>query len=159
MATSTIVAPAACSSFATRSMASATSRSPVMLTKRWRNTPMRLPRSVAASRPAANEPATCASASAVTGSSASVPVTRSSASATSRTDFAIGPTASLYVLSGITPARLVSPRVVRMVASEANEAGFESELHVSVPKPSAARLAATAVALPPLDPEVLSEGS
>ena len=58
----------------------------------------------------------------------------------------------------MTPARLVSPRVVRMVASDANEAGFDSELHVSVPKPSVARLVATAVAVPPLDPDVLSVG-
>ena len=46
-----------------------------------------------------------------------------------------------------------------MVASEANEAGFDSELQVSVPNPSAARLAATAVALPPLEPDVLNDGS
>ena len=39
-----------------------------------------------------------------------------------------------------------------MVASDAKPAGFDSELHVSVPNPSAARLAATAVALPPLGP-------
>ena len=63
------------------------------------------------------------------------------------------------MLSGITPARLVKPRVVRMVASDAKPLGLDSELHVSVPKPSAARLVATAVALPPLDPAVLSEGS
>jgi hypothetical protein len=43
-------------------------------------------------------------------------------------------------LSGITPARLTSPRVTRIVASEANPDGFESELQVSVPNPSAARL-------------------
>ncbi len=77
----------------------------------------------------------------------------------SRTVLPIGPTASLKVLSGITPARLVSPRVVRMVASEAKPLGFESELQVSVPKASAARLVATAVALPPLEPAVLSDGS
>ena len=49
--------------------------------------------------------------------------------------------------------------MVRIVASDANDAGFESELQVSVPKPSVARLVATAVAVPPLDPEVLSVGS
>ena len=48
---------------------------------------------------------------------------------------------------------------MRMVASDAKPRGFDSELQVSVPKPSAARLAATAVALPPLDPAVLSDGS
>ena len=79
--------------------------------------------------------------------------------ATSRTDLAMGPTASLKVFRGITPARLVMPRVVRMVASDAKAAGFDSELQVSVPNPSAARLAATAVALPPLEPDVLNDGS
>ena len=59
----------------------------------------------------------------------------------------------------MTPARLVNPRVVRIVASDANAEGFDSELQVSVPNPRAARLAATAVALPPLDPAVLSVGS
>ena len=49
--------------------------------------------------------------------------------------------------------------MVRMVASEAKAAGFDSELQVSVPKPSAARLVATLVALPPLEPAVLSDGS
>ena len=63
------------------------------------------------------------------------------------------------MLRGMTPARLVRPRVVRIVASEANDAGFDSELHVSVPKPIVAKLVATAVAVPPLEPEVLSVGS
>src|SRR5438874_2272425 len=71
----------------------------------------------------------------------------------------MGPTASLKVFSGITPARLVNPRVVRMVASDANDAGFDSELHVSVPKATVTKLDATAAALPPLDPAVLSDGS
>src|SRR4051812_25611895 len=59
----------------------------------------------------------------------------------------------------MTPARLVRPRVVRIVVSDANDAGFDSELHVSVPKPRAARLVAMAVAVPPLEPDVLSVGS
>ena len=63
------------------------------------------------------------------------------------------------MLSGMTPARLVRPSVVRIVASDANDAGFDSELQVSVPKPSVARLVATAVAVPPLEPDVLSDGS
>ena len=49
--------------------------------------------------------------------------------------------------------------MVRMVASDANAAGFESELHVSVPKPSVTRLVETATAVPPLEPAVLSDGS
>src|SRR5439155_5224062 len=87
------------------------------------------------------------------------PATWSRTSATSRTDFASGPTASLYGLSGITPARLVKPLVVLIVAREANAAGFDSELQVSVPKASVTRLVETATALPPLEPAVLSEGS
>src|SRR5262245_14506476 len=71
----------------------------------------------------------------------------------------MGPTASLNVFSGITPARLVSPRVVRMVASDANDAGFDGELQVSVPNATGTRLDATPVALPPLEPAVLSDGS
>ena len=46
-----------------------------------------------------------------------------------------------------------------MVDNDAKALGFESELHVSVPKPSAARLVATLVALPPLDPAVLNDES
>src|SRR6185312_10281632 len=69
------------------------------------------------------------------------------------------PTASLYGLRGITPARLTRPRVTRIVASDANPEGFDKELQVSVPNPSAARLVETAVALPPLEPAVLSDGS
>src|SRR5690242_13947043 len=59
----------------------------------------------------------------------------------------------------MTPARLVRPRVVRIVASDANDAGFDRELQVSVPNATVAKLVATAVALPPLDPDVLSDGS
>ena len=44
-----------------------------------------------------------------------------------------------------------------MVASDANAPGFDNELQVSVPNPMATRLVATLVALPPLDPAVLSE--
>ena len=46
-----------------------------------------------------------------------------------------------------------------MVASDANEAGFDSELQVSVPNATVTKLADTATALPPLDPAVLSDGS
>jgi len=59
----------------------------------------------------------------------------------------------------MTPARLVSPRVVRIVASDPNDAGFDKELQVSVPNATVTRLPDTAIALPPLDPDVLSDGS
>src|SRR5260221_5025800 len=156
---STTDAPATRSSPATASIIDAISRSPVKPTKRWRSSPMRAPLSDAASSDAANALVIWRAASAVAGSSASGPATRSSTSATSRTDFASGPTASLYGLSGITPARLVKPRVVRIVASDANAAGFESELQVSVPNATVTRLVEAATALPPLEPDVLSVGS
>ena len=124
-----------------------------------RITPIRAPLSADGSSPVVNDPVMWPAASWVTGSSGSTPATRSRTSATSRTVFTSGPTASLYGLSGITPARLVRPRVVRMVASDANAAGFDNELHVSVPNATVTRLAETATALPPLDPAVLSDGS
>src|SRR5439155_24863202 len=65
----------------------------------------------------------------------------------------------LNVFRGSTPGRLVRPRVVGIVASEANDAGFDSELQVSVPNATVTKLAATPVALPPLEPAVLSDGS
>src|SRR6266508_2452491 len=110
------------------------SRSPVKPTNRCRNNPIRAPLRAEGSSPAVNDPVMWPPAPSVTGSSGSAPATWSRTSATSRTDFASGPTASLYGLSGITPARLVRPRVVRMVARDANAAGFDRELHVSVPK-------------------------
>src|SRR5687767_5586643 len=46
-----------------------------------------------------------------------------------------------------------------MVSCDANDAGFESELHVSVPNAIVTRLVDTATGLPPLEPDVLREGS
>jgi hypothetical protein len=57
-------------------------------------------------------------------------------------------------LSGTTPARLVSPIVDRMPTSAWCADGPRIELPVSVPKPTSPRLAATAAAVPPLDPAV-----
>src|SRR5439155_24370691 len=98
--------------------------------------PSRAPRSALGSRGAANGPLMWRPDSAGTASWASAPATRSRTSATSRTDFAIGPTASLYGLSGMTPARLVRPRVVRIVESGGNAAGFEGEVQVWGPRGS-----------------------
>jgi hypothetical protein len=57
-------------------------------------------------------------------------------------------------LSGTIPARLVSPMVDRMPVSAWCEAGPRIELPVSVPRPMAPKFAATAAAVPPLDPAV-----
>ena len=73
------------------------------------------------------------------------------ASATVR---AIGPAMSASRLSGNTPARLVSPIVERMPTSAWCDDGPRIELPVSVPSPTSPKLAATAAAVPPLDPAV-----
>ncbi len=67
---------------------------------------------------------------------------------------AIGPAMSASRLSGITPARLVSPIVDRMPTSAWWDEGPRMELPVSLPRPAAPKLAATAAAVPPLDPAV-----
>ena len=67
---------------------------------------------------------------------------------------AIGPAMSASVESGITPPRLVSPIVERIPTSAWCEEGPRMELPVSLPSPTAPKLAATAAAVPPLEPAV-----
>src|SRR5262249_56846934 len=57
-------------------------------------------------------------------------------------------------LSGATPARLVNPIVERMPTRLWCDDGPRIELPVSLPRPTAPKLAATAAAVPPLDPAV-----
>ena len=52
------------------------------------------------------------------------------------------------------PSRLVSPWVERIPTSAVWEAGPRMEFPVSVPSPTSPRFAATAAAVPPLDPAV-----
>ena len=66
----------------------------------------------------------------------------------------IGPAMSASRLSGITPARLVSPMVERMPTSDWCDDGPRIELPVSLPRPISPKLAATAAAVPPLEPAV-----
>jgi hypothetical protein len=54
---------------------------------------------------------------------------------------------------GMTPARLVSPTVGLMPTTPLAAAGLMIEPFVSVPSATSARLAATAVAEPELEPE------
>ena len=61
---------------------------------------------------------------------------------------------SASVESGITPPRLVSPIVERMPTSDRCDEGPRIELPVSLPRPTAPKLAATAAAVPPLEPAV-----
>ena len=65
---------------------------------------------------------------------------------------AMGPPISRFRNSGTMPARLVNPMVERMPTRLVCDDGPRMELPVSVPRPTAPKLAATAAAVPPLEP-------
>src|SRR5438093_8932223 len=67
---------------------------------------------------------------------------------------AIGPAMSARRLRGTMPARLVRPMVERIPTRAWWDEGPRIELPVSLPRPTAPKLAATAAAVPPLDPAV-----
>src|SRR5437588_9288794 len=67
----------------------------------------------------------------------------------------IGPVTSWLWASGTTPERLVSPSVGLMPTRQLMWAGHTIEPSVSVPRPAAARFAATAAPVPELDPQGL----
>ena len=72
--------------------------------------------------------------------------------ARSKTERAIGPAMSCVSDIGMTPVRLESPRVPRRPTRFWCAAGTRIDPQVSVPIPAAAKLAAIAAAVPPLDP-------
>ncbi len=77
----------------------------------------------------------------------------SSVIAASATLRASGPTTSRYVaFTGNTPSSGTSPYVGFTPTRPWADAGFSIEPPVSVPSPSTAKLAFTAVAVPPLEP-------
>ena len=61
--------------------------------------------------------------------------------------------------SGMIPSRLDRPRVPRRPYRLLCADGMRIDPHVSVPMPAAAKLAATAAPVPPLDPPGLRDGS
>ena len=61
--------------------------------------------------------------------------------------------------SGTMPSPLASPRVPRRPASAWCAAGMRMEPQVSLPIPNAAKPAATAAPVPPLEPPGLRDGS
>ena len=79
-------------------------------------------------------------------------VNRIAASVTVR---AIGPAVSKFRFFGAMPSRLISPVVGRSPTMPVNEAGPRTEVLVSLPTETTARLAATATADPLLDPPAL----
>ena len=97
----------------------------------------------------------CPSLVRVTGSEASGPAITWSTTAESATVRVIGPAISARKLSGTTPVRLTKPMVERMPTRLWCDDGPRIELPVSVPNPTAPKLAAIAAAVPPLDPAVV----
>ena len=90
--------------------------------------------------------------SAVIASAGSGPTVASSMIARSVTVRASGPATSCVSESGITPVRLDRPRVARRPTRFWLAAGMRIDPHVSLPMPAAAKLAATAAPVPPLEP-------
>src|ERR1700688_3428186 len=88
----------------------------------------------------------------VEGSFGSYPAMTSKRRAASATVRAIGPIASWVSETGMIPARLTRPFVGRIPNNGVGEDGDRIEFTVSLPVPASARLAATAVPVPPLDP-------
>ena len=72
---------------------------------------------------------------------------------------ASGPATSCVVESGTMPAMLDNPFVGRKPTRLLCDAGMRMEPHVSVPIPTAAKLAAMAAPVPPLEPPGLRSGS
>jgi hypothetical protein len=91
-------------------------------------------------------------ARAVNGSSGSQPVIASRRVAASATDRASGPGVSCSRTSAVTPWRLTRPTVGRIPTRPQKKAGTRIEPPVSVPTPAIARPAATAAAVPLLEP-------
>ena len=78
-----------------------------------------------------------------------------SSAAASATDRAIGPAVSWLCAIGTIPVRLTSPTVGLIPTSPLTFEGETIDPSVSVPTPTAARLAATATPVPELEPEGL----
>ena len=115
--------------------------------------PRRAPRSALAAS------VQCAGSSAgadrVTTSASSGPAIAANSSAASATLRAIGPAVSWLWEIGITPSRLMRPTVGLKPTSPFSDDGETIDPSVSVPTPSGTRLAATAAAVPELEPLVL----
>src|SRR5690349_7713143 len=120
---------------------------------------MRAPRSALAESESLNRGVGRVVNTRVTLSLGSVPTVTSSATARSATVLASGPAMSCVCESGITPLRLTSPWVGRRPARLANADGMRIDPHVSDPHPTAAKLAAIAAPVPPLDPPGHRRGS
>ncbi len=152
MVISTISAPCAfISSSAFRTMPD-TSASSGAAPNRFFSTPMRVPLSAPADRPSRKLLGRRSRPPAVIASAGSSPTVASSSSARSVTVRASGPPMSCVCDNGMMPVRLDSPRVPRRPNRLLLAAGMRIDPHVSLAIPPIAKLAATAAAVPPLDP-------
>src|SRR5688572_29458262 len=93
-----------------------------------------------------------AGAEAVARSRESTPIIAASSAAASATVRAIGPAVSWVWEIGIIPERLTNPTVGLMPTSALTAEGQRIDPSVSVPTPTAARLAAIAAPVPELEP-------
>ena len=89
------------------------------------------------------------------GSAASVPASTVSSAAASATVRAMGPAVSWVCEMGTMPLRLTSPTVGLSPTRPVADAGQTIEPSVSVPTPTAARLAAMAAPVPEEEPQGL----
>ena len=121
--------------------------------------PTRAPSSAAASSASRKAGASRPSRIAVAGSAGSIPTVASSAIARSVAVRASGPPVSCECESGRIPSMLDSPFVGRSPKRLCTAAGMRIEPQVSVPQPTAAKLAATAAPVPPELPPGLRAGS
>src|SRR3981189_347337 len=95
----------------------------------------------------------------VEGSFASSPASELSIRLQSATVRPIGPQWSSAHASGITPYELTNPNVGLIDVTPRNAAGIRSDPSVSDPIAAGTIRAASAAALPPLEPPVIREGS
>ncbi len=113
---------------------------------------MRAPRSASSSSEATKRGTGLPARMSVAGSLRSCPTVASSAIARSRTLRASGPPTSCVAASGMIPSILDNPLVGLSPTKSFCAAGMRIEPHVSLPHPTAAKLAAIAAPVPPLEP-------
>ena len=89
----------------------------------------------------------------------SVPAIVSSINAISSAVLQIGPVTSLAAINGTTPLMDVRPFDGRIPYKFENEDGRRMDDPVSVPKPTVAKFAVTATAVPPDDPAAVLDVS
>jgi hypothetical protein len=146
---STMIAPADFRAAIASSMMRSTA---ALKPKKLRATPMRTPLRAAGFSTFAYDAAALPRLAAVAGSRGSGPLSAASSSAASATVRAIGPAVSWLCEMGMMPERLTRPTVGLIPTSPFADDGHTIDPSVSVPMPTAARLAEIDAPVPELDP-------